>query len=595
MTTRRSDGLLVAALAAVVLLPNLGGPPLWDDDEPRNAACSLAMWTGGDWIVPTFNGRLRVEKPALVNWLHLAGFAAAGVNETGARLGSALLTIGTCLLAWRIGVILFRPAVGIWSGVVMAACLWTGITGRAATPDAPLAFFTTLALWLFATGAVAKRPHAGWRDGPVRIGPGTGLAIGGACGLAVLTKGPVGLVLPLTGLGLFAWWQAAADPGRDGPWPARLAAAGDAAWRGIRPLVIVAAAAAVAGPWYLAVTIRTGGDWLREFLLVHNVGRFAAPMEGHSGSALLYYPLVILVGLFPWSMASALVGRHALVCLRADTATTAGVRLLVAWIAAWVVPFSLAGTKLPGYVWPAYPALAALIGLFVADWIRTADWNTDRWMRLAWVFLIASGIGLGIGLPLAVARLAPGNAWLGLIGLVPLTGGLVAWGAQSLSSRRAAAIAWAATAVASVGLLVTVGPAVLGASRGTRHLLARLPAAGIPHPIASYRAPPSTSFYGGLLTAGAAVADLEEPAEVAAFVAEHPGAPLVVDARFAESLAPVLPPGYGILRTATALPESRQLILFGPTHGPTPEPLATTAPDPPPRLADSRPRGASAR
>ena len=39
MTYRRTDGLLVAALAAVVLLPNLGGPPLWDDDEPRNAAC----------------------------------------------------------------------------------------------------------------------------------------------------------------------------------------------------------------------------------------------------------------------------------------------------------------------------------------------------------------------------------------------------------------------------------------------------------------------------------------------------------------------------------------------------------------------------
>ena len=56
------------------------------------------MLTSGDWVVPTFNGRLRVEKPALVNWLHLAGFAVAGANETGARLGSAVLTIGTCLL-----------------------------------------------------------------------------------------------------------------------------------------------------------------------------------------------------------------------------------------------------------------------------------------------------------------------------------------------------------------------------------------------------------------------------------------------------------------------------------------------------------------
>ena len=61
MPITRSSGLAIAALAAIVLLPNLGGPPLWDDDEPRNAACSLAMHASGDWIVPTFNGRLRVE------------------------------------------------------------------------------------------------------------------------------------------------------------------------------------------------------------------------------------------------------------------------------------------------------------------------------------------------------------------------------------------------------------------------------------------------------------------------------------------------------------------------------------------------------
>ena len=85
MTTTRLHGLVIAVTAALVLLPNLGGPQLWDDDEPKNAACSLAMHKTGDWVVPTFNGRLRVEKPALVNWLQLAGFAVAGVNETGAR------------------------------------------------------------------------------------------------------------------------------------------------------------------------------------------------------------------------------------------------------------------------------------------------------------------------------------------------------------------------------------------------------------------------------------------------------------------------------------------------------------------------------
>ena len=157
MPIPRSAGLIVAVAAACVLLPNLGGPPLWDDDEPRNAACSLAMHSTGDWIVPTFNGRLRVEKPVLVNWLHLAGFAAVGVNETGARLASAVLTIGTCLLTAAVAAAVCRPDVGVWAGLAMATCLWTGIAGRAATPDAVLVFCTTLTLWLFVRSA--RRPR----------------------------------------------------------------------------------------------------------------------------------------------------------------------------------------------------------------------------------------------------------------------------------------------------------------------------------------------------------------------------------------------------------------------------------------------------
>ena len=350
MSITSRSGLTVAIVAALVLLPNLGGPPLWDDDEPRNAACSLAMHRTGDWVVPTFNGRLRVEKPVLVNWLHLAGFAVAGVNETGVRLASALLTIGTCLLTLHISQALFRPEVGLWAGLAMATCLWTGVSGRAATPDAPLVFCTTLALWLFVRGArIPTADGTGWRNGAVHLPVGAAVGVGVACGLAVLAKGPVGLMLPLVGLSGFCWWQAAVDPGREGGRLAQLATAFVAACRGLRLHVVMATAAAVSLPWYVLVTIRTGGVWLHDFLLVHNVGRFATPMEGHSGSVILYYPAIVLIGMFPWSMASALIAAHVRRTVRsgADASDTVGMRLALCWIAAWVVPFSLAGTKLP--------------------------------------------------------------------------------------------------------------------------------------------------------------------------------------------------------------------------------------------------------
>ena len=568
MPITRSSALAVALVAALVLLPNLGGSPLWDDDEPRNAACSLAMHASGDWVVPTFNGRLRVEKPVLVNWLHLAGFAVAGVNETGARLASALLTIGSCLLTGLIAGAIFRPDVGLWSGLVMATCLWTGVSGRAATPDAPLAFCTTLALWLFVRAArVPEGDGIGWRNGPVRMSALNAAAVGVACGLGVMTKGPVGLVVPLLGLGSFCWWQAWLDPGRRGSLLRRLASSGMEACRNLRVAIILGAALAVALPWYALVTVRTDGEWLREFLLVHNVRRFAAPMEGHSGSAFFYYPLVILVGMFPWSMASALVVRHAAVTAR----ETVGTRLVICWLAAWLVPFSLAGTKLPGYVWPAYPAVAAAVGLFVADWIRRPSRATDGWMRLAWAFLAVSGIAIGVGLPLATRRIAPGAEWLGLIGLVPIVGAGLAWGCQSLSSRIAASGAWAATACGTVALLLAAGPAGIAHVGGTRQLVSSLPQAGAAVPIASFGAPASAVFYAGRLTPCGSVEELAEPAAAATFISEHPGAHLVVDARYEEQVSAALPRDYGVLRAATSFPTSQQVLLIGPRrHGAEP-------------------------
>ncbi len=563
----RPSGLLVAVIAALVLLPNLGGPPLWDDDEPRNAACSLAMMRGGDWIVPTFNGRLRVEKPALVNWLQLGGFAIAGATETGARLPSALLTIGTCLLVFDLGRRLFRPDAGVWAGIVMATSLWTGISGRAATPDAPLVFCTTLALWAFVRGACVPGPDGvGWRHGPIGLSRTAAIGVGLACGLAVLAKGPVGVVLPLAAIGGFCWWQAAGDPGRDAPWPRRLAAAAFAAASGMRLPLMLSAAAACALPWYAAVTIRTEGAWLHDFLLVHNVGRFAAPMEGHSGPALLYYPAMLLVGTFPWSMAWIPMVRHGIAAGRTTSpATTVGMRLVACWLAAWLGPFSLSGTKLPGYVWPAYPAIAAAAGLFLADWIRRPSPAVDGWMRLAWGCLAVSGAALAVGLPLAANGIAPGTEWLGLLGLVPLVGGCAAWSLQHQGSRRAATAAWAATACACVGLLVAVAPAAVAHAGGTRQLVANLAATeSAPVPIASLAAPASAVFYAGRIAPGGDVPGLAAPAEAAAFVGAHPGGHLVVDARYEDRVMPVLPAGYGVLRSATSFPTRQQVLLIGP-------------------------------
>src|SRR5207244_10020 len=90
MATAVRHQAAIAAVAAVVLLTNLGSATLWDIDEPRNAVCAREMLQSGDWIVPTFNGELRAHKPVLLYWFMMSAYQALGVNEFSARLWSAL-------------------------------------------------------------------------------------------------------------------------------------------------------------------------------------------------------------------------------------------------------------------------------------------------------------------------------------------------------------------------------------------------------------------------------------------------------------------------------------------------------------------------
>src|SRR5687768_1167165 len=159
MSSLAKQQLVLILAAALVFFTNLGVPQLWDEDEPRNAACAREMLARGDWVVPTFNHELRTQQPVLVYWLIMAAYSVFGVNEFAARLPSALLAVGTTLVTFHLGRLLFCARVGLLAGLMMATCLMFGVAGRAATPDSCLIFFTSLSMLAF-VWAVSRRHSA---------------------------------------------------------------------------------------------------------------------------------------------------------------------------------------------------------------------------------------------------------------------------------------------------------------------------------------------------------------------------------------------------------------------------------------------------
>ena len=194
----------------------------------------------------------------------------------------------------------------------------------------------------------------------------------------------------------------------------------------LRPLTAVAMVALIALPWYVWVGWRTDGAWIAGFLGKHNVNRFMQPLEGHSGP-IFYYLIAVMLGFFPWSIFLPLACVQAVKRLRHAQSWTAGDLFCCSWAAIYIGFFSLASTKLPSYVLPAYPALALITARWVTEWLA-APHSTATWLR-RWGFvnLAVCGLIFVVGVPLATARLLPGTWSLGWAGLILMCGGMGAY------------------------------------------------------------------------------------------------------------------------------------------------------------------------
>jgi 4-amino-4-deoxy-L-arabinose transferase-like glycosyltransferase len=448
---------LLLALGTGLTLPNLGGPSLWDVDEGNNASAAREMLEAETWIVPTFNYQLRVDKPALLYWLQIAAYRWLDINELAARLPSALASIVSVLLTYELGRRMFSATTGLLAGIILASNVAFTAAAHFANPDA-LLDAATLAI-LFSFWSSFARNGRGWF-----------IPAGICSGLAMLAKGPVGLVLPSTVIGLF------------------LFGAGKlAVLRDRRVMAACLAFAVVAGPWYTWVAIDTKAEFLRGFFQRHNVGRFLSPMENHRGP-LYYYVPVLALGFAPWSAFLPLAGWFSVGSrARQDTAATESgselrlcYRLLWCWIGVYLVFFSAAATKLPNYILPIYPAVAILLARFFDRWRRCAILIPIWAFQLSIGGLALMGVGVVAGIlivsgviPLPrlqdrqFAQLGP---WAG-VGLFLVGSALAAWSCIRRQYRVGLIASVTAGAVFFVGSLAAYASVALDAYKAPRALV----------------------------------------------------------------------------------------------------------------------------
>jgi len=479
MSEQGRHQFILVLLCAVIYFTNLGGTHLWDEDEAHFGSTVTEMMQRNNYVVPYFNGEISLHKPAFMYWVMIAGVQIFGNTEFALRFGSAIFSIGTVLLTYHTGRMLFSPRAGFWSAAALATCLQFMLISRAAVADPELLFFCTLPIVIFVAARYRDRESTSETVRSAATGK-TGISwvrwamIYGSMGLACLVKGPVGVVLPTAVLGLFLLFEHADLLARqrmtgelhglkrfmvwlkDVFWPTTILRT---TWA-MRPLTALLMVGIIAAPWYIAVGLQTDGEWLRGFFLVHNVGRFSSTFESHDGGP-LYYLVAICVGIFPWCIFNYQGLRLMVERLGHDDHLRRAYLLLIAWITVWIAVFSISGTKLPHYVLPAYPAVAMFFGVFIDRWLSRDAEFSRACQRTSWISLIVVGIVFLVGSRVFLDSVLPDESHLMLIGLIPLIGGAIGWWADEVDRRQTASITVLVTAAAfTLALFAWAGPQV---------------------------------------------------------------------------------------------------------------------------------------
>jgi len=318
--------LLLAVLGAVFYLPFLGAVHLFDWDEINFAESAREMLVTGNYTRVQINFQPFWEKPPLFFWLQALCMRVLGVGEYAARLPNALVGIVTLQVLYAIGKKLVDARFGLVWALAYFGSLAPHLYFKSGIIDPTFNLFIFLGVW-YLSGAVTAHGTPAARQKAIL----SGLFIG----LAVLTKGPVGGLLP--GLTFLVFW-------------------GLQRFRPIlsfgNGLLFLGRALAVASLWF-GLELAKNGFWFFQEFITYQIRLFSTPDAGHE-QPFYYHFVVVLLGCFPMSLFAltnlttggsnpATESRAAV----ADTATFRRWMVILFWLV--MILFSIVRTKIIHY------------------------------------------------------------------------------------------------------------------------------------------------------------------------------------------------------------------------------------------------------
>ncbi len=350
--SRPAAVVLLIFLSAAIYLGNAGFPALLDDADASHAMVSREMLQRHDGVILYMNGIRYLMKAPLHYWAVALSYAALGQNEFSTRLPVALAMIGLVLLVNEFARRFFGARAGLYSGLVVGTGAGFFLFTRIMIPEAIYALEFTAIFYLFLRGWTGSlNPRAAYWGAAALTG------------LAMLTRGLVGVIFPAAILFLFI--------------------VATRSWNRWRELQLFSSAAIfllVAAPWHFLASLRANSFFWSYFINEHikrAIGTRYPP--DYEAVPLWLWLGAHLVWLFPWSIFVP----AALKCIprprtwKSLPAEGQARLLLALWAAFILLFFSLTfGSRMEYYSFGAWPAIAMLLGIGLAK----AEEQGKRWL-----------------------------------------------------------------------------------------------------------------------------------------------------------------------------------------------------------------------
>jgi 4-amino-4-deoxy-L-arabinose transferase-like glycosyltransferase len=167
-------------------------PPLLDDVDTIHAEAAREMLLRHDWVTLYTNGLRYLEKAPLMYWSLAASYELFGISDWSTRLPLMLGFLALVLITYRLGSYAFGERGGFYSGLALVTSIGPYIFTRFLIPDVMVGLWLALSYYFFLRSLE--------EDPPSRL---TCWGFAAVCALNVLTKGLIGLVFPISTIGLY--------------------------------------------------------------------------------------------------------------------------------------------------------------------------------------------------------------------------------------------------------------------------------------------------------------------------------------------------------------------------------------------------------